>query len=95
MFISSITSLGTPEQQAEWLEKAETCRTLGTYVQTELGHGTFVRGLETTSTYDPSTQEFVINTPSITAYKVKIQLDNNNFTTKMFLVVARRTRSYR
>lgn len=74
MFISSITSLGTPEQQDEWLEKAETCKTLGTYVQTELGHGTFVRGLETTSTYDPSTKEFVINTPSITAYKVKLSI---------------------
>lgn len=84
MFISSITSLGTPEQQAEWLEKAETCRTLGTYVQTELGHGTFVRGLETTATYDPTSREFVINTPSITAYKVKIRVHEYNFTTKTF-----------
>jgi acyl-CoA oxidase len=25
---------------------------IGTYAQTELGHGTFVRGLETTATYD-------------------------------------------
>jgi len=29
---------------------------IGTYAQTELGHGTFVRGLETTATYDVQTQ---------------------------------------
>ncbi len=36
----------------------------------EMGHGTFIRGLETTSTYDPRTKEFVIHSPTITAYKV-------------------------
>lgn len=34
-----------------------------------LGHGTFIRGLETTATYDPSTEEFILNSPTITAYK--------------------------
>lgn len=38
-------------------------------LQTELGHGTFLRGLETTATYDPKTEEFVINSPSLTSYK--------------------------
>jgi hypothetical protein len=33
------------------------------------GHGTFVRGLETTATYDKTTQEFIINTPTLTAIK--------------------------
>ncbi|XP_061385814.1 probable peroxisomal acyl-coenzyme A oxidase 1 isoform X2 [Danaus plexippus] len=36
---------------------------------TELGHGTFVRGLETTATYDPSTKEFDLHSPSLTSYK--------------------------
>lgn len=72
MFISSFSSLGTPEQQAEWQQRATSCKILGTYAQTELGHGTFVRGLETTATYDPNTKEFVIHSPSITAYKVII-----------------------
>lgn len=37
--------------------------------QTELGHGTFIRGLETTATYDPNTKEFILNTPTLTSYK--------------------------
>ena len=42
---------------------------LGTYAQTELGHGTFIRGLETTATYDPRTEEFILNSPTLTAFK--------------------------
>lgn len=34
----------------------ECVQIIGTYAQTELGHGTFVRGLETTATYDPDKQ---------------------------------------
>lgn len=34
-----------------------------------MGHGTFVRGLETTATYDPSTKEFILHSPTLTAYK--------------------------
>ncbi|XP_072946847.1 acyl-coenzyme A oxidase 1-like isoform X2 [Epargyreus clarus] len=36
---------------------------------TELGHGTFIRGLETTATYDPETEEFVLHSPTLTSYK--------------------------
>jgi hypothetical protein len=42
---------------------------IGTYAQTELGHGTFVRGLETTATYDPDTQQFVIHSPTLSSTK--------------------------
>jgi hypothetical protein len=31
--------------------------------------GTFVRGLETTATYDPSTRTFVLNSPTLTSTK--------------------------
>ena len=34
-----------------------------------MGHGTFLRGLETTATYDAKTKEFIMHTPTIRAYK--------------------------
>ncbi|XP_069785101.1 peroxisomal acyl-coenzyme A oxidase 1 isoform X4 [Narcine bancroftii] len=34
-----------------------------------LSRGSFIRGLETTATYDPSTQEFVLNSPTVTSIK--------------------------
>jgi acyl-CoA oxidase len=38
-------------------------------MQTELGHGSNVQQLETTSTYDPKTQEFILESPTISATK--------------------------
>ncbi|KAM4720848.1 peroxisomal acyl-coenzyme A oxidase 2 [Rhinophrynus dorsalis] len=69
VFIQSVMALGTDEQIAKWIPLANNYNILGTYAQTELGHGTYLRGLETTSTFDTSTQEFIINTPKITATK--------------------------
>ncbi|XP_040215027.1 peroxisomal acyl-coenzyme A oxidase 2 isoform X3 [Rana temporaria] len=69
VFTQSLTALGTDEQIAKWLPLANNYQILGTYAQTELGHGTYLRGLETTSTFDPTTQEFIIDTPTITATK--------------------------
>lgn len=42
---------------------------IGTYAQTELGHGSDVSGLETTATLDKDTDEWVINTPNERATK--------------------------
>lgn len=69
MFVPTLLGQGTSDQQAEFLGRAWNLEILGTYAQTELGHGTFIRGLETTATYDASTEEFVLNSPTITAYK--------------------------
>ncbi|XP_059615512.1 probable peroxisomal acyl-coenzyme A oxidase 1 [Phlebotomus argentipes] len=69
MFIPTILGQATPEQQEKWLRRALRCEFIGTYAQTELGHGTFIRGLETTATYDEKTREFVINSPTLTSFK--------------------------
>ena len=37
--------------------------------QTELGHGSNVRGLQTTATYDKTTQEFILHSPTLRAIK--------------------------
>ncbi|KAK0180414.1 hypothetical protein PV327_006058 [Microctonus hyperodae] len=69
MFVPTIMGQGTIEQQGYWINRAWTCNIIGTYAQTELGHGTFIRGLETTATYDPKTKEFILNSPTRTSYK--------------------------
>lgn len=69
MFKISLDLWSTPEQKHYWTSFIEKNNVFGTYIQTEIGHGTFVRGLETTATYDKSTQEFVINSPTITSIK--------------------------
>jgi hypothetical protein len=48
---------------------AQTFQIIGCYAQTEMGHGSNVRGLETTATYDKATQEFVLHSPTLTSTK--------------------------
>ncbi|XP_030064087.1 peroxisomal acyl-coenzyme A oxidase 1 isoform X2 [Microcaecilia unicolor] len=69
MFLPTLLSQATPEQQDQLFMSAWNLEIIGTYAQTEIGHGTHLRGLETTSTYDPSTQEFILNSPTVTSIK--------------------------
>jgi len=69
MFIPTLQGQGDAEQQKAWLPLCYNLSIIGTYAQTELGHGTYLRGLETTATYDPTTQEFVIHSPTLTSTK--------------------------
>uniref|UniRef100_A0A8D0GEF7 Acyl-coenzyme A oxidase n=1 Tax=Sphenodon punctatus TaxID=8508 RepID=A0A8D0GEF7_SPHPU len=69
VFKTSIWELGTSDQIAKWIPLADKYHIVGTYAQTELGHGTYLRGLETTATFEIATQEFVLNTPRISAMK--------------------------
>ncbi|OWY93716.1 Peroxisomal acyl-coenzyme A oxidase [Phytophthora megakarya] len=69
MFIPTIETQGTDEQRAKWLPLAKKYRVIGAYAQTELGHGSNVQGIETVATYDKATQEFIINSPTLTSRK--------------------------
>jgi acyl-CoA oxidase len=69
MVIPMMMNNADEEQMEWWFQKALNREFIGTYAQTEIGHGTNLKKLETTATYDPKTQEFVLNTPTITSTK--------------------------
>ena len=69
MFKDAVEVWGTEEQASYWKKFLEENCVFGTYVQTELGHGTYLRALETTATYDKLTQEFIIDSPTLTSIK--------------------------
>lgn len=63
LFGGSIQKLGTKEHHAKYLAKAGTAHLLGCFAMTETGHGSNVRGIKTTATYDKTTDSLVIHTP--------------------------------
>ncbi|XP_059764212.1 peroxisomal acyl-coenzyme A oxidase 1 isoform X3 [Balaenoptera ricei] len=69
MFLPTLLHQATEEQQERFFMPAWNLEIIGTYAQTEMGHGTHLRGLETTATYDPETQEFILNSPTVTSIK--------------------------
>jgi acyl-CoA oxidase len=69
MFLGACRNIADDEQAAQWLPKITALKMTGCYAQTELGHGSNVAGIETTATFDKAAQEFVINTPTLSAIK--------------------------
>lgn len=69
LFVGTLLTQATPEQQRKWILPAVHLKIIGTYAQTELGHGSNVRGLETTATYDQATDEFIMDSPTISSAK--------------------------
>lgn len=69
MFLITLRDQGTPEQHEKFLKPAEKYQYIGCYAQTELGHGSNVRGLETTATWNSEDKTFTIHSPSLTASK--------------------------
>ena len=69
MFLITLRDQGNAEQHEKFLRPAEKYKIIGCYAQTELGHGSNVRGLETTATWNSEDQTFTIHSPTLTASK--------------------------
>lgn len=69
MFATSIREQCNEEQLKYWLPKVENWEIIGCYGQTELGHGSNVKGIECEARWDPKTKEFTIHSPTLTASK--------------------------
>ncbi|WP_107656377.1 acyl-CoA dehydrogenase family protein [Nocardia suismassiliense] len=68
LFGGAVENLGT-ERHREYIKRLISLDLLGCFAMTESGHGSDVAHLETTATYDPDTEEFVIHSPTPSARK--------------------------
>ncbi|WP_432512248.1 acyl-CoA dehydrogenase family protein [Kineococcus sp. SYSU DK001] len=69
LFGGAVQALGTERHHAELLGPLLRLDLVGCFAMTETGHGSDVSSIGTTATYDPSTQEFVVNTPDVRSRK--------------------------
>lgn len=69
LFGGAVENLGTERHHQAYVPRIISLDLLGCFAMTETGHGSDVQQLETTATYDPSTEEFVIDSPTRTARK--------------------------
>ena len=74
-------------QKDKYLPLIDSMKIVGSFAQTELGHGSNVRGIETTATYEPRTGMFVINSPTLTS--TKWWIGNLGINSNYAIVIAR------
>lgn len=107
LFGMSVYFLGTEKHHRKYLRSIGTLQLPGCFAMTETGHGSNVRGIETTATYDHKHQTFIIHTPDKNARKeyignaalhghmatvfAKLILDGKDYGVSAFLVPLRDT----
>jgi acyl-CoA oxidase len=69
LFGAAVMQLGTEHHHRKYLPGIMSLDVPGAFAMTETGHGSDVASVATTATYDPETQEFVIDTPFRGAWK--------------------------
>jgi len=63
LFGGAVHGLGTEVHHRKYIDPLIKTDLLGCFAMTETGHGSNVKGLETTATYDPSSDSIIVNTP--------------------------------
>lgn len=63
LFGGSIQKLGTKKHHDLYLNKTGQAKLLGCFAMTETGHGSNVRGIKTTATYDRTNDSLILHTP--------------------------------
>lgn len=105
LFGGAIYFMGTEKHHQKYLKDTGEATLLGCYAMSELGHGSNVRDLGTTATYDSETGEFVIHTPDelsrkewignaaahgqMAAVYAQLEVDGERFGVHAFLVPIR------
>ena len=69
LFGGAIENLGTERHHERYVKPLIDLDLLGCFAMTETGHGSDVQSLETTATYDPDADEFVVHSPTASARK--------------------------
>ncbi|GAV73981.1 Acyl-CoA_dh_1 domain-containing protein/ACOX domain-containing protein/Acyl-CoA_dh_M domain-containing protein [Cephalotus follicularis] len=65
----SVINLGTKKHKEKYFDGIDNLEYMGCFAMTELHHGSNVQGLQTVATFDPITDEFIIDTPNDGAIK--------------------------
>ena len=69
LFGGAVENLGTQHHHDTYIRDLINLDLVGCFAMTETGHGSDVQNLETTATFDPATEEFVINSPTPSSRK--------------------------
>lgn len=64
LFGGAVYGLGTEKHHKKYVPTMVTAELLGCFAMTETGHGSNVKGLKTTATYNHSDKSIIINTPT-------------------------------
>jgi acyl-CoA oxidase len=69
LFGGSVYNLGTEKHHRKYIDPLGKAELLGCFAMTETGHGSNVKGLETTAIYNHDTKTIIVNTPNRKAGK--------------------------